>query len=240
MHDILKKMDIINEGLDADQISVKQLPALFKPKNISTVLGEPYKKHPMDGELVGEDYNEESSTRDAVESAITRRIVHGRPELLMQYGINAVKQAIADESDWIGDTSLDEIGSSDVSAWVNNIARRLAAEQDQQQNEDVVSSVKKRLGDMLQDVASAISSTQNLKDKEPKEKNTSNLGPAVKTITTNDGNEIKIHGNEDDGFRISVKNNTSKSKFKNLDEAIMAVEMFCGRKNMLIDRSKEK
>lgn len=244
MYDILQKLDSVSEGLDANQQSVKQLPALFKPKNISTVLGNPYKQHPMAGELVGEEIEDPAgSAKDAVVSAITRRIIHGRPELLMNYGIEAVKQAIDDEAEWVGLTNMDEIGSSDVSAWVNNIARRLAADaehQASQQNEDVVSDVAQKLGDMLQDLVGAAKNDKDLKSKDDAPKGVDSLGPAVKTINTDDGREIKIHGNEDDGFRISVKNKVGQSKFNNVDEAVMAVEMFCARKNMLIDRGSEK
>ena len=53
----------VKHGLNADQKSVKQLPALFKPKDISPTLSKtPYQKHPMDGWLVGE----EEETDEAV------------------------------------------------------------------------------------------------------------------------------------------------------------------------------
>lgn len=95
-------------------------------------------------------------------------------------------------------------------------------------SEDLISNVKKRLGDYLQDVTNAIKKDPDLLDKVPKSNEL--IGPAVKTIRTNDGHEIKIHGNEDDGFRISIKNKPSKMQFENLDHAMMAVEMFCKRR----------
>jgi hypothetical protein len=55
----------------------------------------------------------------------------------------------------------------------------------------------------------------------------------VKTIRTDDGSEIKIHGNEDDGFRITVKGKPLKSKFDSLDEAAMACEMYLARRREL-------
>jgi hypothetical protein len=58
---------------------------------------------------------------------------------------------------------------------------------------------------------------------------------AVKTMKTADGHEIKITGNEDDGFRISIKNKNSNSKFANLDEAVMAVEMYCARRRQAVE-----
>ena len=100
-------------------------------------------------------------------------------------------------------------------------------------SEDIISSVKKKLGDYLQDVATAIKKDPTLIDKIPQEKDF--VGAAVKTIKTDDGHEIKIHGNEDDGFRISIKNRPSKTSFKTLDEANMAVEMFCNRRKQSLD-----
>jgi len=58
---------------------------------------------------------------------------------------------------------------------------------------------------------------------------------AVKTMKTADGHEIKIMGNEDDGFRISIKNKNSRTKFGNLDEAVMAVEMYCARRQRAVE-----
>lgn len=165
IRDILDRLDAVSEGstspvstkkgLTAQQKLVNQLPALFKPRNISPVLGAPEKKAPTAGYFVGGEGQEHA-------------------------------------------------------------------------NEDVISSVKKKLGDYLQDIAQAVKKDPDLLD--PMMQGTDTLGPAVKTITTDDGHEIKIHGNEDDGFRISIKNQPSKSKFENLAHAEMACEMFCNRR----------
>ena len=94
--------------------------------------------------------------------------------------------------------------------------------------EDVLSTVKKKLGDYLKNIEDEIKSDPDLKDKLDKDIDV--VGPAVKTLTTDDGHEIKIHGNEDDGFRITIQNKPAKSTFKDLDEASMAVEMFNARR----------
>lgn len=178
IYSILKRFDSIAEDQDAAQKSVHQLPALFKPKNISPVIGS--KKdpvNPMKGYFVGGEsveHNEE-----------------------------------VDEAEKLKVAPLNKIPQSNTT-------------------EDVISSVKKKLGDYLQDVASAIKKDPDLVDKLPSD--VDQIGPAVKTITTDDGHQIKIHGNEDDGFRITVKNRPHSAKFKNLDEASMAVEMFCSRR----------
>jgi multidrug efflux pump subunit AcrB len=48
-----------------------------------------------------------------------------------------------------------------------------------------------------------------------------NVSPAVKTITTDDGKEIKIHGNEDDGFRITIKNKPHSAQFESFIDPII-------------------
>jgi len=227
----------ILENLDAAQKSVKQLPALFKPKDTSPQLSGSYPgKNATLGYLVGE--GEENTNPMA--QAVTRRIVNQHPELLMKYGPREVMQAIHDVTE--GDNDWEEIGSSDVSAYVNYVKdylrdnhgsreemddRKPFAEAQETATEDVLDTMKRRLGDYLQDVATAIKKDPDLKDKIPQD---IDQIKSVKTLKTDDGHEIKITGNEDDGFRVSIRNKQSNTKFANLDEATMAVEMFCARR----------
>jgi hypothetical protein len=51
-----------------------------------------------------------------VENAILHRIMMAHPDVLAKYGPQAVMDAANDTADFVGD--VDEIGSSDVSAWV--------------------------------------------------------------------------------------------------------------------------
>ena len=64
----------------------------------------------------------EDDIDDPVVSAITRRIIRQHPELL-KHGPDKVLAAIADVADFVGD--VEEIGSSDVSGWVKQVARSL-------------------------------------------------------------------------------------------------------------------
>jgi len=271
-HDIYQ----ILENLDAAQRSVKQLPALFRPRDTSPQLAGPYPgANATRGYLVGEGEDEDMdaderkrlltkfkkkelphqnfdlvqrTTLDQLEQnpmaqAVARRISNTQPELYTTYGADAVLQAIADVTE--GDTDWEEIGSSDVSAYVNYVKDALKdrmggreemadrpAFMEAATTEDVLSTVKKKLGDYLQDVATAIKKDPDLMDKLPQ---TTDDIKAVKTMKTADGHEIKITGNEDDGFRISIKNKNSRTKFGNLDEAVMAVEMYCARRQQAVE-----
>lgn len=229
----------ILENLDAAQKSVRQLPALFKPRDTSPQLAGPYPgKNATRGYLVGEG---EEENDNPMAQAVARRIMNQHPELLMKYGLSEVMRAIDDVTE--GDSDWEEIGSSDVSAYVNYVkdylrdhhgSREEMAEAKESATEDVISSMKKKLGDYLQDVATAIKSDPDLKDKIPQ---AVDQIKAVKTIHTDDGHEIKIHGNEDDGFRISIRNKDVSTKFKNLDEATIACEMYCARRRQQMENA---
>jgi hypothetical protein len=51
----------------------------------------------------------------------------------------------------------------------------------------------------------------------------------VKTLALEDGRVCEIHGDERRGFEIRHNGRSMKSRFKNLDQAHMALEMYLGR-----------
>lgn len=219
LRDILARFDQLNEGQDAAQRSVPQLPALFKPKEISPVLGSKTDpEHPTKDYFVGGESVEQDEEVDEAEQ-ITFEPARATTQVIKQ-----------------GNKVLGTVNNPQLAAQVKaaigkgemTLAGPLTKIPESNTTEDVVSSVKKKLGDYLQDVASAIKKDPDLVNQIPKD--VDHIGPAVKTITTDDGHQIKIHGNEDDGFRITVKNKPHSARFKNLDEACMAVEMFCSRR----------
>jgi hypothetical protein len=65
----------------------------------------------------------EGEDHSPVASAITRRILMQRADLLSKYGPEKVTAAIDDVADFVGDT--EEIGSSDVSGWVRQVEQSL-------------------------------------------------------------------------------------------------------------------
>jgi hypothetical protein len=178
---------------------------------------------------------EGAADNNPMAAAVVRRILHGRLDLLQKYGAEAVLRAVEDVTD--GDTDWEEIGSSDVSAYVKYVEQQLQDRMGSREEmnetatttEDVLSAMKKKLNDYLQNVADAIKTDPTLKDKLPK--NLDQL-KAIKTIRTDDGHEIKIRGNEDDGFRVSIRNREMSTPFKSLEEAVMASEMYCARRRM--------
>jgi len=71
--------------------------------------------------------NEENSTSsEAVEIALIRRVLVAHTDLIMDFGLDKVTQAIEEVAYNVGD--VDEIGTSDVSGWIHQVKQILGAE----------------------------------------------------------------------------------------------------------------
>lgn len=110
-------------------------------------------------------------------------------------------------------------------------------------NEDMISAVKKGLHDYLQSLEQEMRPDRTLLNKAKQaieEPPLDRLVP-IKTIRTHDGKDIRIHGNEEDGFIIKIKERPLASKFDSLDEAEMACEMYCQRRRQqeTIEQNKD-
>jgi len=69
---------------------------------------------------------EDSDSGEAVEMAIMRRMLVAHTDLIVEFGLDKVVQAIEEVAYNVGDT--DEIGSSDVSGWVRQVERILGVD----------------------------------------------------------------------------------------------------------------
>jgi hypothetical protein len=104
--------------------------------------------------------------------------------------------------------------------------------EESQTTEDVISMVKKGLNDYLSSLQQQRDPDRGLLDKAKKEIARSDLEKVfpLKTILTHDGRELRIHGNEADGFQIRVNERPLASTFQSLEEAVMACEMYCAQR----------
>ena len=77
---------------------------------------------------VNEDEQDDDGGFEAIQSAIIRRIAHSHHELLMKLGPDGVLEAAREVAEFAA--PVEEIGSSDVSAWVHMIERDAGIEQE--------------------------------------------------------------------------------------------------------------
>jgi hypothetical protein len=208
-HDIAKILDrlrviesdltpvSVRHGLNKQQKSVPQLPALFKPENISPVLGSNTQKKPLGKNMVGDSMNA---------SVLARHMSEIDEDMLSR-----VKQDLGQYLDYLEAKKDDEI---------DNKKKRLvrqAAEKVQDRNpakpgnQDEYSETEEP---MLSGIAmmSPVSVGESHKP--------------VKIIQLEDGSCLECYGNDDRGFEIRLGGRVLPSRFRTLDEAEMAVEMF--------------
>lgn len=194
----------VKHGLNADQKSVKQLPALFKPKDISPTLSKtPYQKHPMDGWLVGEE--DEEADKEVIEEAKVEE------EKLLDKVRKSLTDYLASVDEETKDSDIKEKKKDDRDLGVKAIAK------------DLIAKVNEINEDPTEEDPVIQAGTTPLQDPTYAE------SACVKSMVLENGAMFEIHGNERTGFEIRHGNRTMKSRFKNIDEASMAIEMFRAR-----------
>jgi hypothetical protein len=213
IYSILQRLDLIEgritpatvrKGLNAQQKSVPQMPALFKmPKQGPVLGGDPNKKASPAGYMFGDDV---------------------------------------------------EVGQMPLAETMSEI------------EEDMISKVKKDLTHYLDQLADKVKVDQDLKDKavrdiedddptDPQEDAAEvdemhgtqgqistipePVSSPVKTIPLEDGSVLEIHGDQRRGFTIHNGARSMPSKFRELDEALMAVNLYRARRPAKPDSSAD-
>jgi hypothetical protein len=197
----------VKHGLNADQKSVKQLPALFKPKDISPTLSKtPYQKHPMDGWLVGEE--DEEADKEVVEEA----------KVDEEKLLDKVKKSLTDYL-----ASVEEKLEKKIDRDLGEKPKARDIGNKDKTDRDLVTTEQELEEDPTEE-------DPVIQDTTPPIQNPTYAESAcVKSMVLENGAMFEIHGNERTGFEIRHGNRTMKSRFKNIDEAAMAIEMFRAR-----------
>ena len=204
IYSIVERLRILEEGLDKNQRSVNQLGATFKPKTVAVLTAKTDPKNPMAGKLVGG--CEESEELD--ETTVAEDVLDKVKKSFADYLSN-----IADEIKQ--DTDLKDKKHDDTDIKVKDKQDRdLVAKQ----TEEVDNT---ELGAALSGVVPA--------EQPPGEEGVSmKENTAVKTVT-NECGLWEMHGDEHSGFEIRHGNRKLPTRFKTLDEAELALEMFNAR-----------
>ena len=187
----------VKHGLNKQQKSVPQLPALFKPENISPVLGSNNQKKPLGKNMVGD-------SKEPV--ALARHMSEIDEDMLSR-----VRQDLGQYLDYLEAKKDDEIQDK------KKHLERQAVEKVQDKNpakpgdQDEYSETEEPM----------MSGTAMMSPVSVGECN-----EPVKIIALEDGTCLECWGNDDSGFEIRHGGRVLPSRFASLDEAEMAVEMF--------------
>ena len=201
IYSIVERLRILEEGLDKNQRSVNQLGATFKPKTVAVLTAKTDPKNPMAGKLVGG--CEESEELD--ETAVAEDVLDKVKKSFADY-LSNIADEIKTDTDLKDKTTTD----SDIKA-KDKRDRTLVAKQ----TEDT-------------EIGAALSGEIPAEQPAGEPGVSMKENAAVKTIT-NECGLWEVHGNEPSGFEIHREGRCLPTKFKTLDEAEMALEMFNAR-----------
>jgi len=203
------------KGLNAQQKSVPQLPALFKPKTQKILGGNPNAKNPLSGYAVGGGA-EESARHDGtmVEAEMA--------EDVLEKVKNSFKDFIRQAEEEIEDSDIKEKKreDSDLKKKQRHDRDLVAKAKQHQANIDEEGELDSALSGVLPAAQPAGEPGVSVKESAP-----------VKTIN-NECGTWEMHGNEQDGFEIRRAGRVMPSRFVSLEEAELALEMFAHRRRM--------
>ena len=202
----------VKYSLNAQQRSVPQMPALFKPKTQKILGGDADAKNPVAGYSFGDDIQDQ---REPVEEA----------------------EVIEDVLDQVKSSLVDYLKSVEDRYKDSNLKSKVKVDRDlgkkDPRDRDLVAKIKDAVADEAvaedSEIAAALSGTipaaqpagepgVSMKESQP-----------VKTVT-NECGLWEVHGDEPSGFEIRHGNRAMRSRFKTIEEAEMALEMFAARR----------
>ena len=210
IYTIVERLRILEEGLNANQRSVNQLGATFQPKTVSVLTARKDPKNPLAGKMVGCEESEE------LEEAVTSEDVLDQVKSSFADYLKTVTDEIRQDSD-LKDKKHEDTDIKEK----NTVDRTLVAKQ--QKIKETDSELGAALSGELPAQQPAGEPGVSMKE-----------SALVKTIT-NECGLWEVHGNQKTGFEIRHGNRRLPTRFKNLDEAEMALEMFAARRRNLND-----
>jgi hypothetical protein len=195
----------VRHGLNKQQQGVPQLPALFKPNNISTTLTKkPYQAHPLDGYMVGENALAEAM-QEVEEDMVSRVKGQFRDYLEKLEKENKLDSHLVNKAKH--DLEIGDDGEVDEATWDQDVA-------------PVGDPADTEVAHGLEnDIATAVSQP------------TAPLGESpARTYTLEDGTCLEAYGNDESGYEVRHGERSLPTRFPRIDHADMAVKLFQKRR----------
>jgi len=211
----------VKHGLNQQQRDVPQLPALFKPKNISTTLTKkPYQKHPMAGYMVGDSVEPKKSSLEEAMQEVEEDMLSKVKKDLNAY-LDSLEDSMSHRDDGRRERSTPELDKLSKKERIDRdlIDKAKSAVKQKQAEEDVEEGWDSEEGsamdsevahDVEDQVATSVVSAQQ----------------PVKTYAMEDGTMLECWGNEGQGFEIRHGQRQLPTRFPKLSHADMAVKLF--------------
>jgi len=210
----------VKHGLNAQQKSVGQLPALFKPTNISpTLTKKPYQKNPLVGKLVGDSVEPRQSPLEEAMQEVEEDMVSRVKGQFADYLEKLEKQNHLDshlvkkakhDLDIGDDQEVDEQDVEENATWDSDVAPI---------GDPADTEVAHGIEDHLAADVAAPSAPMAAVSESP-----------VKTYALEDGTCLECWGDDDNGYEIRHGERSLPTRFPRIDHADMAVKLFQKRR----------
>jgi hypothetical protein len=253
IHDILHKLSLIEakispampkiKGLNAQQKSVPQLPALFKPNKIKALGSKTDPTHPTHGYMVGSNESEEP-TKTSLEEAmqeVEEDMLSKVKKDLTTY-LDQLEQKVRVDRD-LKDKAKDEIEDQNPAKPGRQTHHEEEIEEDPTPSEvgDTMQAPPAPVQDPVLPETESDDPEFNYMKKGIEDASVVGVGmlglieAPVKTFTLEDGTCLECYGDEGRGFEIRRQGRSMPTRFPNLDHADMAVKLYQARRKQQDD-----
>ena len=201
---ILDRLATVEGRLSPAQQKVPQLPALFKPRHIRALGAKTDPAHPMDGYMVGDSVE---PTRTALEEAmaeIEEDMISKVKKDLTQYLDRLEKKVRVDRN--LKDKAQDAVAKGEVEEEIDTDPAAMQGPSDPGDTEVAHAAEL--------DVAKTLGAPQ----------------APVATFEMADGVALECCGDDDQGYELRRGGKTLPSRFRNLDDAGIAVKLYQARR----------
>ena len=222
IRDILQRLSIVEgkttpvnvkHGLNQQQRSVPQLPALLKPKNISPTLAKkPYQEHPLDGYMVGEGSALEEAMQSVEEdmlSKVKRNFVDYLEKLEKENKVDRALVHKAKQELEVEDPTEEDV---EEATWDADVAP-VSGPEDAGDSE-VAHGIEDHIA------ASVAAPAEPMAE----------YGAPARTYTLEDGTCLEAYGDDDHGYEVRHGERRLPTRFPRIDHADMAVKLFQKRR----------
>ena len=233
IYTIVERLRMLEEGLNANQRSVNQLGATFRPKTVAVLTAKTDPKNPMAGKMVGgceegEDFDDDNAINNAIDLGRDRNTIASESRVEEDV-LDKVKSSFVDYlksiEDKYRDSHLKDKKHKDTDLQAKDKTDRdLVAKENCEIDPPEFDSEVEEDSELGSALSGEIPATQPAGEPGVSMKEAA----AVKTVA-NESGLWEMHGDNHSGFEIRHGNRKLPTRFKTLDEAELALEMFNSR-----------
>ena len=211
----------VRHGLNSQQKSAGQLPALFKPTDISPTLSKkPYQQHPMKGKLVGDSVEPKKSALEEAMQEVEEDMISRVKGQFADYLEKLEKEHHLDQHlvrKAKADLNIDDDPETESE---EDVEENATWDQDVQPIGDPADTeVAHGVEDHLAAAVAAPAAPMSAVSEAP-----------ARTYTLEDGSCLECWGDDNSGYEIRHGNKKMGTQFDRLDHADMAVKLFQKRR----------